>query len=275
MKTYPVVLTIAGSDSGGGAGIQADIKTMSALGAFATSAITAVTVQNTLGVNGIHDIPCEIVADQIEAVLSDLPVKAIKIGMINKVELVEVIACAIKKHKIEHVVLDPVMVATSGGKLMQSSTVEKLKSVLFPLSTIITPNLYEVGVLLNKQITSADEMESAAKALGDLGCKSVLVKGGHLSDAEMVDILWLSKEQEIHTFSAPQIHTKNLHGTGCSLSSAIATFLAFGKNIPESVDLAKDYITDAIEAGKDIHIGNGNGAVNHFYSPAQLKIIDS
>ena len=274
MKTYPVVLTIAGSDSGGGAGIQADIKTMSALGAFATSAITAVTVQNTLGVNAIHDIPCDIVAGQIEAVLSDLPVKAIKIGMIHKAELVEVIVSAIKKHRVEHVVLDPVMVAASGGKLMQNSTVEKLKEELFPLATVITPNLYETGVLLNRQVTSTEDMESAAKTLGDLGCKSVLVKGGHLSDDEMIDVLWLSNEKEIHTFSAPKIHTKNLHGTGCSLSSAIAAFLAFGKSIPESVDLAKDYITEAIEAGKDVNIGKGSGAVNHFSNPVKLRIIE-
>jgi len=277
MKTYPVVLTIAGSDSGGGAGIQADIKTMSALGAFATSAITAITVQNTLGVTGIHDIPCEMVADQIEAVLSDFPVRAIKIGMINKPELVEVITSAIRKHKIKHVVLDPVMVATAGGKLMQEPTVEKMKKELFPCSTIITPNLYETGVLLNRKITSLEEMEAAAKELGELGCTSVLVKGGHLfeSEAEMVDVLWMSKEQEIHTFSAPKINTKNLHGTGCSLSSAIATFLALGNSIPESVDLAKDYITAAIEAGKDVSIGKGNGAVNHFANPVKLKIIQN
>jgi hydroxymethylpyrimidine/phosphomethylpyrimidine kinase len=275
MYTYPIILTIAGSDSGGGAGIQADIKTTSALGAFATSAITAVTVQNTLGVSGIHDIPCDIVAAQIEAILSDFPVKAIKIGMINQAELVEVIASAVKKYCIENVVLDPVMVATSGDKLMQNSTIEKLKTELFPLSKIITPNLYEAGVLLNKKVTSIEEMELAAEELGSFGCKSVLIKGGHLSDNEMTDVLWVNGEEEtkIHTFSISKIQTKNLHGTGCSLSSAIATFLALEKDIPQSVELAKTYITHAIVAGKDISIGKGNGAVNHFFSPQKLKII--
>jgi hydroxymethylpyrimidine/phosphomethylpyrimidine kinase len=266
-----VILTIAGSDSGGGAGIQADIKTISALGGFATSAITAVTVQNTLGVSGIHDIPSHIVAEQIEAVLSDFSVKAIKIGMINQADLVDVIANAIKKHRIEHVVLDPVMVATSGDKLMQNSTVEKLKKELFPLAEIITPNLYEAGVLLNRKIASIEEMESAAAELGNFGCKSVLVKGGHLSDNEMTDVLWVSGEEETetHTFSIPKIHTKNLHGTGCTLSAAIATFLAFGKNIPDAVHWAKAYITTAIEAGKDKKLGKGNGPVEHFFKLAK------
>ena len=261
------VLTIAGSDSGGGAGIQADIKTISALGGFAASAITAVTVQNTLGVSGIHDIPCPIVAQQIETVLSDFSVKAIKIGMLNQEDLVEVIAQAIKKYRIENVVLDPVMVATSGDKLMQNSTVEKLKKDLFPLATIITPNLYEAGVLLNRKIASIEEMELAAVELGGFGCKSVLIKGGHLSDNEMTDVLWVNGEEETetHTFSVAKIHTKNLHGTGCTLSSAIAAFLAFGKNIPDAVHWAKAYITTAIEAGKDKKLGKGNGPVEHFF----------
>ena len=275
MYTYPIILTIAGSDSGGGAGIQADIKTMSALGAFATSAITAVTVQNTLGVSGIHDVPCEIVEAQIEAVLSDFQVKAIKIGMINQADLVKVIANAIKKYRIENVVLDPVMVATSGDKLMQNSTIEKIKTELFPLSKIITPNLYEAGVLLNKKIASIEEMELAAEELGGFGCKSVLIKGGHLSDNEMTDVLWVGGKDETntYTFSVPKIHTKNLHGTGCSLSSAIATFLALEKSIPDAVHWAKAYITTAIESGKNITIGKGNGAVNHFFNPQKLKII--
>ena len=256
-----IVLTIAGSDSGGGAGIQADIKTISSLGGFATSAITAVTVQNTLGVSAIHDIPCDIVAGQIEAVLSDFSVKAIKIGMINQADLVEVIAHAIKKHCVEHVVLDPVMVATSGDKLMQNSTVEKLKKDLFPLAEIITPNLYEAGILLNKEIASIEEMKIAAKELCIAGCQSVLVKGGHLDKEDMTDVLYHAEEDRFYIFSARQIQTKNLHGTGCTLSSAIATFLALGHSLSQAVQLAKDYITAAIKAGKDRKIGRGNGPV--------------
>ena len=258
------ILTIAGSDSGGGAGIQADIKTISALGGFATSAITAITVQNTLGVSGIHDIPCHIVAQQIEAVLSDFSVKAVKIGMINQADLVSIIATAIKKHTIENVVLDPVMVATSGDKLMQSSTVERLKKELFPLSTIITPNLYEIGILLNRKITSVEEMKTAAKELCAFGCRAALIKGGHLEKEDMTDVLYIAKEDAFHLFTAKRIETKNLHGTGCTLSSAIATFLGFNHSLPEAVGSAKQYITSAIEAGKDKRLGHGNGPVEHF-----------
>ena len=274
MKTYPVVLTIAGSDSGGGAGIQADIKTMSALGVFATSVITAVTVQNTMGVSGIYDVPCNIVADQIEAVLSDFPVKAIKIGMINQPDLVEIIANAIKKYQIKNVVLDPVMVATSGSKLMQNATVEKIKKELFPLSTVVTPNLHEASVLLGYEINNEKEMASAAEKLASFGGKSVLIKGGHLSGKKVTDILYLSDEKITKAFSSPKIRTKNLHGTGCTLSSAIAVVLALGESIIESVELAKIYITFAIEMGKNISIGNGNGAVNHFAAPKKLRIIN-
>ena len=259
------ILTIAGSDSGGGAGIQADIKTISALGGYAASAITAVTVQNTLGVSGIHDVPCQIVAEQIEAVLSDFSVKAVKIGMLNQAELVEVTASAIKKYSIENVVLDPVMVATSGDKLMQDSTIEKLKNELFPLTKIITPNLYEAGILLNKKITSIEDMKTAAKELCTYGCKSALVKGGHLEKEDMTDILYLAEENEFYLFSAKRIDTKNLHGTGCTLSAAIAAFLAFGETVPQAVQLAKQYITSAIEAGKDKKLGKGNGPVEHFF----------
>ena len=259
------VLTIAGSDSGGGAGIQADIKTISALGGFAVSAVTAVTVQNTLGVSGIHDIPCQIVAEQIEAVLSDFSVKSVKIGMINQADLVGVIASAIKKYRIDNVVLDPVMVATSGDVLMQNSTIDRLKKELIPLSTAITPNLHETGILLNKKITSIEKMKMAAKELCTYGCQSALVKGGHLEDENMTDILHIAKDDTTYSFTSKYIRTKNLHGTGCTLSSAIATFLAFGHSLTEAVQLAKQYITEAIEAGKDRELGQGNNPVEHFF----------
>jgi hydroxymethylpyrimidine/phosphomethylpyrimidine kinase len=258
------ILTIAGSDSGGGAGIQADIKTISALGCFAVSAITAVTVQNTLGVSGIYDIPCNIVAEQIEAVLSDFSVKAVKIGMINQPDLVEVIELAIKKYHIENVIIDPVMVATSGDILMQNTTIEKIKTKLFPLAKIITPNLHEAEVLLMKKITSIEDMKIAAKELCGLGCQSALIKGGHLNRKNMTDVLYISKEDKICTCVAKKIQTKNLHGTGCTLSSAIGVFLASGYSLSESVQLAKLYITDAIKAGKDRKLGHGNNPVEHF-----------
>ena len=274
MKTYPVILTIAGSDSGGGAGIQADIKTISALGAFAVSAITAVTAQNTMGVTAIHTVPFDMLEAQIDAVMSDFQVKAIKIGMINHPKIVSVITQAILKYKPPYVVVDPVMIATSGDMLTHHYAIEKVKKELFPLANVITPNLQEASILLGYTIDNVDKMASAAKALTSLKCKSALIKGGHLSDSDMTDILWIAGEENAHIFSSKRIETKNLHGTGCSLSSAIATFLAFGETVHEAVRLAKEYVTSAIEAGKDINIGNGNGAVNHFFSPEKLKVID-
>ena len=274
MQTYPVVLTIAGSDSGGGAGIQADLKTISALGAFGTSAITAITVQNTLGVRAIHSVPFDILEGQIDAVMSDFDVKAIKVGMINHPEVPAIIARAIMKYKPMHVVVDPVMVASSGDALIQEHAIEQLKTKLFPFADIITPNLNEASILLGKMITNPQDMKEAAKSIASLGCKSVLVKGGHLSENEMTDVLWIKEEEKAYYFSSPKINTKNLHGTGCSLSSAIATFLAFEEPLIMAVQHAKEYITQAIEAGKDVKIGHGNGAVNHFFNPQKLKIID-
>jgi hydroxymethylpyrimidine/phosphomethylpyrimidine kinase len=274
-KTYPVVLTIAGSDSGGGAGIQADLKTISALGAFGTSAITAVTVQNTLGVKAIHSIPLDILEGQIDAVMSDFPVKAIKIGMIDQPEVVSIIVNSILKYNPAYVIVDPVIVATSGDILIHDQAIDKMKKELFPYADLITPNLGEASILLGRMINDITEMETAAKILSSsFGCKSVLVKGGHLFEGEMTDILWMSKEEQRYTFSSRKIDTKNLHGTGCSLSSAIATFLAFGETIPQAVQNAKNYISSAIEAGKDITLGQGNGPVNHFFEPQILKKIN-
>jgi hydroxymethylpyrimidine/phosphomethylpyrimidine kinase len=274
MKTYPVVLTIAGSDSGGGAGIQADLKTMSALGVFGLSAITAVTAQNTLGVRVIHSVPCDVLEAQIEAVMSDFNVAAVKVGMINHSEAATIIANAIKKYKPKHVVIDPVMVATSGAILIEEHAVEQLKKQLFPLADVITPNLNETSILLGRIITNQQEMEDAAKALCDFGCKSALVKGGHLQTGKMTDVLWLKEENKACYFSSPKIETNNLHGTGCTLSSAIATFLTSGDTVPQAVEHAKDYIYKAIEAGKNIKTGKGNGPINHFFAPQKMKIID-
>jgi hydroxymethylpyrimidine/phosphomethylpyrimidine kinase len=275
MDTYPVILTIAGSDSGGGAGIQADLKTMSALGAFGTSAITAVTVQNTLGVKAIHSVPLDILKAQIDAVLTDFTVRAVKIGMVDNLDVVSVIVNAIKEYKPPYVVVDPVMVATSGDILIHDNAIDKMKKDLFPVADIITPNISEASILLGRVINNVDEMLLAAKLLSlSFGCKSALVKGGHLEGLDMTDVLWIADEEKIYTFSSEHITTRNLHGTGCSLSSAIATFLAFGEPITQAVQHAKEYVSSAIKAGKDVVVGQGNGPINHFFDPKKLtKII--
>ncbi|MDR1878473.1 MAG: bifunctional hydroxymethylpyrimidine kinase/phosphomethylpyrimidine kinase [Bacteroidales bacterium] len=274
MKTYPVILSIAGSDSGGCAGIQADLKTMSALGVFGASVITTVTAQNTLGVQLIHHLPASVLRAQAEAVLSDFPVSAVKIGMIGQKEAVGVIAEVLLKYKPFYVVIDPVMVAGSGDSLTDVETIELVKNKLFPLATVVTPNLHEVSALLGQKIDTLSQMESAAKELAAWGCKSVLIKGGHLQDNLMTDVLWIAKEQKTYHFSSPRITTNNLHGTGCSLSSAIASLLVLGKTIHQAVESAKEYITAAIDAGKDISVGHGNGPVNHFFNPQKLKTVE-
>ncbi|MDR1182108.1 MAG: bifunctional hydroxymethylpyrimidine kinase/phosphomethylpyrimidine kinase [Bacteroidales bacterium] len=275
METYPVVLTIAGSDSGGGAGIQADLKTMSALGAFGTSAITAVTVQNTLGVKAIHSMPLDILKAQIDAVMTDFTVRAVKIGMVDNLDVVSVIVNAIREYKPPYVIVDPVMVATSGDILIHDNAIGKMKKDLFPLTDIITPNISEASILLGNVINNVAEMQSAAEMLClSFGCKSALLKGGHLEAVDMTDVLWIADEEKAYTFSSKHILTKNLHGTGCSLSSAIATFLAFGEPITQAVQHAKEYVSSAIEAGKNVIVGQGNGPINHFFDPKKLKKIN-
>ena len=272
MKKYPSVLTIAGSDCSGGAGIQADIKTISALGAYAASAITAITVQNTCGVTGIHPIPPSYVKGQIDAVMTDIRPTAIKIGMINDVEIVKVIAESIKTHKPEFVVFDPVMVSTSGCKLIEDNAIDAITSLLMPLATIITPNLSEAKVLTGKDLYTVDEMKAAGKELLGYGCRSVLIKGGHLDGEDMCDVLTIKGENEPHIFKSVKIESKNTHGTGCTLSSAIATYLSLGKALPEAVELAKEYVYRGILSGKDVEIGQGHGPLNHFHSPIPMHI---
>lgn len=271
-KKYPCVLTIAGSDCSGGAGIQADIKTISALGAYAASAITAITVQNTCGVTGIHPIPVSFVKGQIDAVMTDIKPAAIKIGMINDAEIVKAIAESIEKYKPEFVVFDPVMVSTSGCRLIEDSAVEAITNILIPLSTIITPNLSEADVLTGLTIKDVETMKKAGVELLKYGCKSALVKGGHLENGEMCDVLTVKDEKLPHIFSAPKIDSKNTHGTGCTLSSAIATNLALGHPLHEAVELAKTFVYQGILTGKDINIGNGHGPLNHFHSPVPMHI---
>lgn len=274
MKKYPTILSIAGSDSSGGAGIQADIKTISALGAYAATAITAITVQNTTGVSGIHPVPPFYVEGQIHAVIRDLKPEAIKIGMINDAEIALLIAKCIKEYKLKNVVFDPVMVSTSGSKLVNDSAIKVLINELIPVSTLITPNLSEVEVLIGKRCNDTEEMICAAKELLSLGSRSVLVKGGHLRSERMVDILQLNSQEEPLIFEAKYIDSKNVHGTGCTLSSAIATFLALGHTLPSAVQAAKEYVTGAIEAGKEVSTGKGSGPLNHSFAPNPMKIID-
>lgn len=266
---YPVVLTIAGSDSGGGAGIQADLKTFSALGCFGTSAITAVTVQNTLGVSAIHSIPPEIVAGQIKAVLDDIKPDAIKIGMVHSAELAVAIASVLKDYAAIPVIFDPVMVATSGDKLIENGTIDCLKQVLFPLAVLVTPNLDEAVLLAEMPINNVEDMKIAADRIFSFGCEAVLVKGGHLKGKQLFDV-YLDKSGQKQIFESEAIDTNNTHGTGCSLSSAIAAFTARKLDLIPAIAEAKIYIHQAIESGKDVKTGEGNGPLNHFFNPEKL-----
>ena len=272
MKKYHTVLTIAGSDCSGGAGIQADIKTISALGCYAASTITAVTVQNTCGVSAIHPIPAEYVKSQIEAVMTDIKPEAVKIGMLNDVEIVRAIASSIKTYRPKFVVFDPVMVSTSGCKLIEDKAIEAIKNELIPLSTIITPTLKEAIVLTGDNISHAGSMIEAGRKILNYGCHSVLVKGGHLDGDDMCDVLCINGDSNPYTFTARKIDSHNTHGTGCTLSSAIATNLALGYTLQEAVNRAKEYVYKGILTGKDIHIGNGHGPLNHFHTPVPMHI---
>ncbi|MBW1750939.1 MAG: bifunctional hydroxymethylpyrimidine kinase/phosphomethylpyrimidine kinase, partial [Deltaproteobacteria bacterium] len=264
-KQYCRVLTIAGSDSGGGAGIQADLKTISANGCYGMTVITALTAQNTVGVTAIHPVPVHFVEQQMEAVLTDIGTDAVKIGMLFSPELIKCVADQLCSFKIQNIVLDPVMVATSGDKLLLDDAIEALKEYLLPLADIITPNLPEAGVLLGREIKSLAELEQAAEELAGLGCSNILIKGGHLQNEESDDLLYLGDEKRSVLLPGMRVATHNTHGTGCTLSSAIASYMARGKEMEEAVLLAKEYITGAIIAGADYQIGHGHGPVHHFY----------
>ncbi len=273
MKKYPCILSIAGSDCSGGAGIQADLKAISALGGYAATAITAITVQNTLGVRAIHPIPPVYVRGQIEAVMEDIRPDAVKIGMINDVEIVKVIASCLRKYQPHFVVFDPVMISTSGHRLIEEDAINALTQELMPLSSLITPNLSEAEVLTGHRMDNVEKMKIAAPELLKYGCGAALLKGGHLEGGKMCDVLQIAGEEKPHLFVSDKIESKNTHGTGCTLSSAIATFLALGYDMPQAVEHAKAYVTGGIHAGKDIHIGEGHGPLNHFYAPVPMKII--
>ena len=262
--TIPVALTIAGSDSSGGAGIQADLKTFAAFGVYGASVITALTAQNTRGVSGIHLVPADFVAAQIDAVFADLDVKAVKIGMVAERPMIDAIAAGLLRWSPKHVVFDPVMVATSGDRLLASDAVDALRRKLIPRADIITPNLPEAAALLDEQIAASEAaIESQGRRLLATGCRAVLIKGGHGGGAESID--YLIREGGVVALPAPRIATKNTHGTGCSLSSAIAAGLARGDDLETAVRNAKVWVTAAIAAADRLGVGHGNGPIHHFH----------
>jgi hydroxymethylpyrimidine/phosphomethylpyrimidine kinase len=259
------VLTIAGSDSGGGAGIQADLKTFAALGCYGMSAITALTAQNTQSVSAIHPVPPEFAAAQIAAVLADIGADAVKIGMLYSAELIRVVADQLKRFTPGWIVLDPVMVAQSGDRLLQDEAVGAVIEDLMPLADVVTPNLPEAEVLLGRPLRGRGDLPAAARELARHGSRSVLVKGGHLDSGESTDLLYLAAEQRLIEVAGRRIDSRNTHGTGCTLSAAIAAHLARGCGIEEAVRRAKEYIQRAITAGSAYAIGRGHGPVHHFF----------
>ncbi len=266
MKSYKRALTIAGSDSGGGAGVQADLKTFSAIGCFGTSVITALTAQNTVAVTGIHPIPPAFIVQQIDAVLTDIGTDAVKIGMLHSPEVITTVADALHRHQATNIVLDPVMVAKSGDKLLRDDAVQALRTTLIPMADVITPNLPEAGVLLGREITSEHQMDAACKELAALGCRAVLLKGGHLTGAGSPDLLYINGDPAPVRLESVRIDTPNSHGTGCTLSSATAAYLALGQSIDEAVHQAKQYILQALKAGAGYTLGKGHGPVHHFHA---------
>jgi len=271
--SYKSVLSIAGFDGSGGAGIQADTKTISALGCYATNVLTALPVQNTQGVRNIYSIPMEAVKEQLDCIFDDITPDAVKIGMVHTPELVEIIKDKLILYPEIPIVFDPVMVATSGHHLINQETVQEIVDQLFPLATIITPNMDEASVLVNQSINNLEDMEQAIIQISEMNINSVLLKGGHLKTEELTS-LFLDEEKDIHRFSFPKLETNNTHGSGCTLSSAIASYLALGKKLLEAVTLAQSYVHLAIENSSNVKIGKGNGPLNHFYNPQKLYLYE-
>lgn len=267
---YRSALTIAGFDGSGGAGIQADIKTFSALGCYATSVLTALPVQNTQVVRNIYPIPVDAVKEQLYAILEDIPPDAIKIGMVHTPELVECITRVLTQYPSVPVVFDPVMVATSGHKLIEEETIATIIEKLFPLASLITPNMDEAAILADMSITSVDEMYAAGERIMQLGCNAVLLKGGHLQLPQITSLYFTKAGNEVKTYSFEKFNTNNTHGSGCTLSSAIAAFLAQGMEPEEAVAFGQDYTHLAIKESSDVLTGQGNGPLNHFYHPQKL-----
>ena len=274
MKYYRL-LTIAGSDSGGGAGIQADLKTFAALECYGMSVICALTAQNTQAVTGIYPVSPEFISLQIDTVMEDIGVDAVKIGMLHSPEVIITVTERLKYYQTPNIVVDPVMVSTGGDKLLQDDAVDALKTILFPIASVITPNLPEAAILLNQPVEAllgadSSELETTCKNLSVFGAQAVVLKGGHAiskfeSNHRILDLLYTTKDDRISRFESKRIDTRNTHGTGCTLSSAIAAQLAKGNSLEDAVMQAKTYITGALEAGSDYQIGNGHGPVHHFH----------
>lgn len=268
---YPSVLTIAGSDSGGGAGIQADLKTFAALGCYGMTALTALTAQNTLGVRSIQGIPVEFLVDQIDVVVEDIGVDAVKIGMLHSAPVVRSVADALDRHHLGVVVLDPVMVATSGARLIDAQAVDALVRELFPRALLVTPNLDEAGLLVGRTLRSEADMDAAGRELLARGARAVLVKGGHLVGETVSDLLLMPGAEPLW-LRKPRIATRNTHGTGCTLSSGIAAFLARGSDLPGAVQQAHEYVRGALAAGAAARMGAGSGPLNHSYAPLPMQL---
>ncbi len=259
-------MTVAGSDPSGGAGIQADLKTFSACGCFGTSAIVAVVDENTMGVTGVHPVPVDFVTGQIRSVLDDIGADAVKIGMLHSSELIRAVKNTLSVYRIDNIVLDPVMVATSGDALLQPEAVETLRTELIPITRVITPNIPEAEILLGEEIACQQELPEVARLLSQrCGGVSVLLKAGHLHDEDLVDVFYNAETCHTMPLKSKRIHTQNTHGTGCTLSSAVASFLARGNSLDNAVIKAKNYISAAIEAGAGYEIGKGHGPVHHFF----------
>lgn len=272
-KTYPVVLSIAGSDSSGGAGIQADIKTFAALGVYGATAITAITAQNTLGVHAQHAIPPQMVHDQIVATMDDLAPSVVKIGMLANVAIVDAVAEALSSYSTP-IILDPVIVSTSGHRLLSAEAEKSIIRRLLPMTELLTPNIPEMEALADMPIATLDEKMRAAEQLFRYGAKAILLKGGHEQGDAKCDILFTNTDRGIQhtTFTSETIDTRNTHGTGCTLSSAIAAYVARGCNIADAIFNAKEFVTEAIRHGADIRIGHGFGPVNHGFDPQKMLI---
>ncbi|MBK5202601.1 MAG: bifunctional hydroxymethylpyrimidine kinase/phosphomethylpyrimidine kinase [Prolixibacteraceae bacterium] len=265
MRHYKRVLSIAGSDPSGGAGMQADLKTISACGCYATTVLTAVVDENTIGVTGVHPVPVDFVKGQIHSVLDDIGTDAIKIGMLHSSELIIGVRETLDEYDIRDIVLDPVMVATSGDKLLEDDAIDTLKNVLIPKVRVITPNIPEAEILSGEKITCEKDMPKVIKKLSCGGRVSVLLKAGHLTEGKLVDYFYNAETDEIIELPSQRINTKNTHGTGCTFSSAVASYLAHNLPLNEAIKMAKDYINQAIVNGAEYEIGKGHGPVCHFY----------
>lgn len=265
-KHYRRALSIAGSDPSGGAGIQADLKTFSACGCYGMTAITAVVDENTIGVTDVHPVPVSFVSGQIKSVLGDIGADAVKIGMLHSSELIMAVKNTLKEYGIKNIVLDPVMVATSGDKLLQDEAISTLKDELIPFSRIITPNIPEAEILLGSKIKSQADLPLVVKDLSFGKKVSVLLKAGHLSDNELTDIFYNAETDEIIELHSQRVHTRNTHGTGCTFSSAIAAYLAHNLPVNDAIQKAKEYMKNAIQAGSEYEIGKGHGPVHHFFN---------